>query len=306
MILADKIVNLRKRAGWSQEELAEKMGVSRQSISKWEGAQSVPDMNRILKLSEVFCVSTDYLLRDDIEEVPCIVNPLEEAEPLEDSKGETLIKVSLETANEYLEYCKKSSFSVAAGVMLCILSPILLIYLAAAGEMKKIPLTEDQGAMVGLIVMFCIVAAAVVIFIVNGHKGEPYEFLEKEPLDTEYGIDGMVRNKMKKYEKAHIMEFSTGVLLMLVAIGVFFIVRTSIIWDGYQALLEEGDYTRVAKQREKSIGNIYWAIVAALYLFISFVTKEWGITWVIWPVAGILYSVVAVIYGNYCVGKEKR
>ena len=78
MILADKIVNLRKRAGWSQEELAEKMGVSRQSISKWEGAQSVPDMNRILKLSEVFCVSTDYLLRDDIEEVPCIVNPLEE------------------------------------------------------------------------------------------------------------------------------------------------------------------------------------------------------------------------------------
>ena len=54
MILADKIVNLRKRAGWSQEELAEKMGVSCQSISKWEGAQSVPDMNRILKLSEVF------------------------------------------------------------------------------------------------------------------------------------------------------------------------------------------------------------------------------------------------------------
>ncbi len=70
MILADKIVNLRKKAGWSQEELAEKMGVSRQSISKWEGAQSVPDMNRILKLSEVFHVSTDYLLRDDMEELP--------------------------------------------------------------------------------------------------------------------------------------------------------------------------------------------------------------------------------------------
>ena len=210
MILADKIVNLRKRAGWSQEELAEKMGVSRQSISKWEGAQSVPDMNRILKLSEVFCVSTDYLLRDDMEELPCIVNPLEEAELLEGSKGEALIKVSLETANEYLEHCKKSSISIAAGVMLCILSPILLIYLSVAGEMKKIPLTEEQGAMIGLIIMFCIVAAAVVIFIINGHKGAPYEFLEKEPLDTEYGIDGMVRDKMKKYEKIHIMEFAMG------------------------------------------------------------------------------------------------
>ena len=68
MILADKIISLRKKAGWSQEELAEKMGVSRQAISKWEGALSVPDMNRILKLSELFDVSTDYLLRDEMEE----------------------------------------------------------------------------------------------------------------------------------------------------------------------------------------------------------------------------------------------
>lgn len=90
-------------------------------------------------------VSTDYLLRDDMEELPCAVNPSEEAEPIENDKGEALIKVSLETANEYLEHRKKSSVSIAAGVMLCILSPILLIYLGVAGEMKKIPLTEDKA-----------------------------------------------------------------------------------------------------------------------------------------------------------------
>ena len=67
MILADKIIELRKKNGWSQEDLAEKMDVSRQSISKWEGAQSVPDMNRILRLSEIFGVSTDFLLKDDME-----------------------------------------------------------------------------------------------------------------------------------------------------------------------------------------------------------------------------------------------
>ena len=67
MILADKIIELRKKNGWSQEDLAEKLEVSRQSISKWEGAQSIPDMNKILKLSEVFSVSTDYLLKDEIE-----------------------------------------------------------------------------------------------------------------------------------------------------------------------------------------------------------------------------------------------
>ena len=67
MILADKIIELRKKNGWSQEDLAEKLEVSRQSISKWESAQSIPDMNKILKLSEVFSVSTDYLLKDEIE-----------------------------------------------------------------------------------------------------------------------------------------------------------------------------------------------------------------------------------------------
>lgn len=66
MILADKIITLRKKNGWSQEELADQLEVSRQSVSKWEGAQSIPDMNKILKLSKVFGVSTDYLLKDEI------------------------------------------------------------------------------------------------------------------------------------------------------------------------------------------------------------------------------------------------
>ena len=67
MFLADKIIALRKKKGWSQEELAEQMNVSRQSVSKWEGAQSLPDLERILKLSQLFGVSTDYLLKDELE-----------------------------------------------------------------------------------------------------------------------------------------------------------------------------------------------------------------------------------------------
>lgn len=54
MFLADKIINLRKKAGWSQEELAGRLGVTRQSVSKWEGAQSVPDIEKIVQLSSVF------------------------------------------------------------------------------------------------------------------------------------------------------------------------------------------------------------------------------------------------------------
>lgn len=67
MIFADKLIALRKQHGLSQEQLAEKLNVSRQSVSKWEGAQSIPDINKIIQLSQIFGVSTDYLLKDELE-----------------------------------------------------------------------------------------------------------------------------------------------------------------------------------------------------------------------------------------------
>lgn len=77
MIFADKLISLRKKAGWSQEELAEQMNVTRQSVSKWEGEQSVPELEKIIHLSELFGVSTDYLLKDKIEDYE---KPLQEGE----------------------------------------------------------------------------------------------------------------------------------------------------------------------------------------------------------------------------------
>ena len=68
MILADKIIKLRKKNAWSQEELAEKINVSRQAVSKWEGAQSIPDLEKVLQLANLFGVTTDYLLKDEIED----------------------------------------------------------------------------------------------------------------------------------------------------------------------------------------------------------------------------------------------
>lgn len=66
--MADKITALRKKAGWLQEELAEQLGVTRQSVSKWEGAQSVPDMDKVVQMSRLFGVTTDFLLKDELSE----------------------------------------------------------------------------------------------------------------------------------------------------------------------------------------------------------------------------------------------
>ena len=139
MILADKIMENRKKIGWSQEELADRLGVSRQSVSKWEGAQAVPDMKKIIQMSELFGVSTDYLLRDDIE------TPTEpEVKPVDNGLEETVRNVSMEEANAFLEHNEKAAVTISTGVMMCILSPTILILLAGLEEARKISMGETD------------------------------------------------------------------------------------------------------------------------------------------------------------------
>lgn len=68
MKLAEKLFELRKEKGWSQEKLAEQINVSRQSISKWESGQVLPEIEKIIELSKIFQVTTDYLLLDENSE----------------------------------------------------------------------------------------------------------------------------------------------------------------------------------------------------------------------------------------------
>ena len=67
MLLSDKLIQLRRSRGMSQEDLANEIGVSRQSVSKWEGAQAVPDLDKLVKIADFFGVSTDYLLKEELE-----------------------------------------------------------------------------------------------------------------------------------------------------------------------------------------------------------------------------------------------
>jgi len=318
MILADKIIDLRKKAGWSQEELADKLGVSRQSVSKWEGAQSIPDMNKILQLSELFGVSTDYLLKDSLEAPEPLTAP-------EDADTEGATFVSMEEANAFLNYKTESASRLALGVLLCILSPVTLLLLGGAQESGRLPLTELQAGMIGLIVLLLLVAGAVLLFVLTGMRGNKYEYLEKNALDTAYGVSGMVKERMQREESDHTRNIAVGVVLCvlaaiplfvlilwqgvdefygalgvaaimaLAAVGVYILVKASVPWEGYQALLEQGDYTRARKRNNRKYSGIYWGIVVAAYLAVSFLTNRWDMTWIIWPVAAVLFGVVGEI-----------
>ena len=85
MKMPDKIINHRKANGWSQEDLAEKLNVSRQAISRWENGTALPDAQNILQISKLFRVTTDYLLNDDYEsdsDIPAVRTVTKETEEL--------------------------------------------------------------------------------------------------------------------------------------------------------------------------------------------------------------------------------
>ena len=321
MILADKLIRLRKRNGWSQEELAEKVGVTRQSISKWEGAQSVPDLDKILQLSRLYEVSVDYLLKEELEEE-------EYTAETGTAEGKSLVhRIDLEEANDFLRIKAQTAQQIAAGAFLCIVSPVCLFLLCGGADAGIWKLSENAAGAAGMIVLLLLVAAAVALFISCGMKTSRYEYLDKEEIETGYGVAGMVRERKKAYAPVYARDTILGtcicivsvipllaaaflsedgwipilmlcVMLVLVGIGVCFFIVSGIRWASMQKLLEEGEYSRAEKKKNRkaeALSAAFWLVMTAVYLGWSFTTADWQKTWILWPIAGVLYAALRAV-----------
>lgn len=327
MILADKIIEERKKLGLSQEELAEKLSVSRQAVSKWESAQSIPDLQKIIMMSELFSVSTDYLLKDDAKQEVTTSNEIDALKPIR--------RVSIEEANSFLDLVKEQSKTTSLGVMLCILSPALLIFLAGMAEDKKIK--ETLATAIGLSTLFILVAIALFFFITNSIKKSRFNYLEKEIFETAYGVSGLVKEREEKNNPTYIKFLTLGVILcvlsplpllivsaindkstfvvssisllfVIVSIGVYLIVRASLVKSSYDVLLQENDYEKSEKKNSTAINAtsvIYWCIATAIFLAWSFISNDWNITWIIWPIVGVLFAPFVIIVKHINSKKNK-
>ena len=339
MILADKIIRLRKKNGWSQEELAYKMNVSRQAVSKWEGAQTIPDLEKILQLSLLFGVTTDYLLKDEIED----------EELTNDSSSDTTIKrISLVEANAYLEQRKKASWRIALATFLCILSPITLIVLTMLSELPNAIVTEATAGAVGLTVLFAFILCAVPLYIYCGFKNQPYEFLDKNvPFELEYGVKGLVTERKNAFRPTYIayniiatcvcifsvvpvvlLSFSENEILVAAALallmiiagigaGMFIVAGTQNA--SIQKLLKEGDFTEKEKKRtsvKEAVGFAYWGVLTAIFFIWGFLGNDgsgiqgnswisWRYNWIVFAVGGILFPIVMMLC-NLIADKDKK
>lgn len=316
MILAEKIALLRRQRGWSQEELAGRLNVSRQAVSKWEGGASIPELDKILGMSALFDVSTDYLLKDELEQ------PEEQkaafAAP-EEPDEEPLRTVTLEEANAYLEVVEQQRGRVAVGVSLCVLSPVPLILMGALAEGTP---HESLAGGLGVVALLLVVAAGLMFLIPAGLRLSEYDWLETELFCLGYGAEGIVERARADYAPVFRRQITRGVclcvvavlpllaaaalelsdfwmpvmvdlLLVLVAVAAHGLVLAGMMQDGYDKLLQRGDYTLRNKRITKKVGwfaGVYWCSTTALYLGISFWQNSWRTSWIIWAVAGVLFA----------------
>lgn len=317
MIIADKIIMLRKKNGWSQEELAEQLNVSRQSVSKWESGLSIPDLNKVIAMSTLFGVSTDFLLKDELEEI----SP-SETSARDDAPARS---VSAEEANRYLALSAKHAGRIALGVVLCILSPVLLILLTGAAGVGLWSMPETTASAIGIAALLLMVGAAIAIFIPSGMQFGEFSYLEKESISLAYGVFGIVEKRRADYAARHRLMLTCGVLLCVLgalpliilgvlekpafsliictclllgmcALGVCLLVWSSCVYASFEKLLQTGDYTEENKQKSRkteAAESAYWCVVTAAYLGVSFLTGAWHITWVAWPVAGCLWAALS-------------
>lgn len=239
--------------------------------------------------------------------------------------GEDVPTVTEEVAVSYMDTMKKMSRYIALGVLLCILSPITLIILS--GNLSQLKIAETVALFIGLVVLFLFVAPAVGIFIYAGMKIDKYQYLhkkvnipsnvkelvesEKEKFDSKFVVALIVSIIMYifsptfiigaallKEENDAFIVWGVGLLLVIVSIATYIIVRFGLIRSSHSLLLRLGDYQYLDDQSEKlvnAIAGIYWPIVVGGYLLWSFLSSKWDITWIVFPIAGVIFAGITSI-----------
>ncbi len=328
MKLSEKITELRKKNGWSQEELAFRLGISRQSVSKWESGAALPEMEKIVQLAELFDVSCDYLMREqltsaDLPKKASVVTAIEEPSVLPDDDG-FAVDVEPTPVNdkvditEIIARMRKAAVLNAIGGMLCVLCPVLLIILAARADVGLV--SDGVAVGVGLSVLLVLVAIGVVLFVLASR----FRFESEGDASVRAAIKNWVNVNTRFHvaiiavaaalcvisavplfvaiatdaENAIAVCNAVACLLAIVSVGVALFVYAGVIKESVARMLACNELS--AKQQQKkqlfdNISSLYWALALAVYLIWSFLSQGWGYTWIVWPIAGVVWAVVSAV-----------
>lgn len=298
---ASNLSILRRRAGYTQESLAEVLGVSRQAVGKWESGQGLPEAATLITLADLLGCSLDQLMREELtEEIAPAPTELEEAWEDPAYAWET-----------YAQHVRRFALAIAFGVT--------LILLGVAATIGACGLFGDETGFVALPVLLA-VTGAVFLFVFSGLEDDNFkkscpipplcpwpEEVERFRQVFRVGLSAAIGGILLDVallvaafsffgeEDEVLMLYLTAGFMVLLALCVGAIVYLSIQYDAY----DENSVERVGKKGPDVEGIIMMG-ATAIFLLVGFVWNKWHPGWVVFPVGGILCGIVGEL------GKRKR
>ncbi len=292
MSLAENLQYLRAREGVTQEQLAERLDVSRQSVSKWESAASYPEMDTLLKLCDMFRVDMDTLLRGSVE------NSLSE-----DTAG-------------YDRFMTLYARKIAGGVSAIVGSVALWSFLSALG------LSE----MLGTAMLLLVIAAAAVVFIASGMEEE--HFRKKHPVIPDFYTEPQKERFHRRYiwyiaggvgaillgvvmmvlaftvlpEREPYESYIGAAFLAVVACAVYFLIYGGMLEDKYNIAKynRQNNPTpedRSRRRRATTACSVIMILATAVFLFAGLAYYKWNWAAIIYPVGGVLCGAAWMLLG---------
>ena len=292
MSLAENLQYLRAREGVTQEQLAERLDVSRQSVSKWESAASYPEMDTLLKLCDMFQVDMDTLLRGSVEK-----------------------SLSEDTAG-YDRFMTLYARKIAGGVSAIVGSVALWSFLSALG------LSE----MLGTAMLLLVIAAAAVVFIASSMEEE--HFRKKHPVIPDFYTEPQKERFHRRYiwyiaggvgaillgvvmmvlaftvlpEREPYESYIGAAFLAVVACAVYFLIYGGMLEDKYNIAKynRQNDPTPEDKSRRRratTACSVIMILATAVFLFAGLAYYKWNWAAIIYPVGGVLCGAAWMLLG---------
>lgn len=297
MSLSENLQNLRKIKNMSQEELAEKLNVSRQAVSKWESGNGFPETEKIISICEIFDCSMDDLVKGKITE-----------------------DVSKEK-NTYDKVFTKAAKGISTGVGLILLGVSILLTLIGFASDEAI---QERFSLVGVICILIAVTIAVPIFIINGTKLDGFK--KKNPKISNIYSEEEAEKGKNKYTKilaagiATILfgvvalislvtinifgeesTFPAAILMFFITIGVSTIIYSGMMKEKFDIEKYNKENTEEYKGNEEKTGKICGIIMilaTIAFLIWGFIFSGWAISWIVFPIGGMLCGIVGTIREN--------
>ena len=258
------------------------------------------------------------------------------------SSEDNFVYVTAAEGETFIEKSKKAANMIGGGVAAIMLGVISVIFFSsyAEGIFSQVLGGDEPNKVylaVGLGLLFILIAFAVYLFVMTGIANEKYKIFDKKVVKLDPHNKMLIQKAKENHRPVLMRKISIGVgqillavaaltvagvlfedneavlvslvclLLLIIGISVWLFISGGAIQSAYDKLLNEGDYTAERRKSESVMqrwASPYWILIVVVYLAWSFVTSSWDKSWIIWPIAGVLFGLISAIVQAATSNKE--